>query len=83
MALKLRIQTYKILTNDDEFCIPSLSYILLAKLKFFYLPSCCHIEIKFEIFVNADFIIEALFESKKMKKVIRVAKLQIALYTYQ
>ena len=24
-ALKLRIQTYQILTNDDEVCIPSLS----------------------------------------------------------
>ena len=29
-ALKLRIQTYQILTNDDEACIPSLSSILLA-----------------------------------------------------
>ena len=30
MALKLGIQTYQILTNDDEVCIPSLSRILLA-----------------------------------------------------
>ena len=30
MALNLGIQTYKILTNDDEVCIPSLSSILLA-----------------------------------------------------
>ena len=30
MALKLGIQTYQILTNDDEVCIPSLSSILLA-----------------------------------------------------
>ena len=29
-ALKLGIQTYQILTNDDEVCIPSLSSILLA-----------------------------------------------------
>ena len=30
VALKLEIQTYQILTNDDEVCIPSLSSILLA-----------------------------------------------------
>ena len=30
LALKLEIQTYQILTNDDEVCIPSLSSILLA-----------------------------------------------------
>ena len=30
LALKLGIQTYKILTNDDDVCIPSLSSILLA-----------------------------------------------------
>jgi hypothetical protein len=30
MALKLGIETYQILTNDDEVCIPSLSSILLA-----------------------------------------------------
>ena len=30
LALKLGIQTYQILTNDDEVCIPSLSRILLA-----------------------------------------------------
>ena len=30
MALKLGIQTYQILTNEDEVCIPSLSSILLA-----------------------------------------------------
>ena len=30
MALKLGIQTYQVLTNDDEVCIPSLSSILLA-----------------------------------------------------
>ena len=30
MALKLGIQTYQILTSDDEVCIPSLSSILLA-----------------------------------------------------
>jgi len=30
LALKLGIQTYQILTNDDEVCIPSLSSILLA-----------------------------------------------------
>ena len=29
-ALKVGIQTYQILTNDDEVCIPSLSVILLA-----------------------------------------------------
>ena len=33
LALKLGIQTYQILTNDGEFCIPSLSSILLAVLK--------------------------------------------------
>ena len=32
MALKLGIQTYQILINDDEVCIPSLSSILLAVL---------------------------------------------------
>ena len=30
LALRLGIETYQILTNDDEFCIPSLSSILLA-----------------------------------------------------
>ena len=30
IALKLGIQTYQILTNDDEVCIPSLSSILLG-----------------------------------------------------
>ena len=30
MALNSGIQTYQILTNDDEVCIPSLSSILLA-----------------------------------------------------
>ena len=30
MTLKLGIQTYQILTNNDEVCIPSLSSILLA-----------------------------------------------------
>ena len=30
LALKLGIQTYQILRNDDEVCIPSLSSILLA-----------------------------------------------------
>ena len=30
LAIKLGIQTYQILKNDDEVCIPSLSSILLA-----------------------------------------------------
>jgi hypothetical protein len=30
LALKLGIQTFQILTKDDEVCIPSLSSILLA-----------------------------------------------------
>ena len=30
MALELGIQTYQILTNDDEVCIPCLSSIILA-----------------------------------------------------
>ena len=30
LALTLGIQTYQILTNDDEVCIPSISSILLA-----------------------------------------------------
>ena len=30
MALNSEIQTYQILTNDDEVCIPSLSTIFLA-----------------------------------------------------
>ena len=30
LALKLGIQTYQIVINDDEVCIPSLSSILLA-----------------------------------------------------
>ena len=30
LASKSRIQTYQILSNDDEVCIPSLSSILLA-----------------------------------------------------
>ena len=30
LALKLGIQTYQILTKDDEVCIPSLFSIILA-----------------------------------------------------
>ena len=30
LSLKLAIQTFQILTNDDEVCIPSASSILLA-----------------------------------------------------
>jgi hypothetical protein len=30
LALKLGIQTFQILTNNDEVCIPSLSSIFLA-----------------------------------------------------
>ena len=30
LALKLGIQTYQILTNHDEVCVPSLSSIFLA-----------------------------------------------------
>jgi hypothetical protein len=33
VALNSGIQTYQILTNDDEVCIPSLSSILLAVLR--------------------------------------------------
>ena len=33
LALTSRIQTYQILTNDDEVCISSLSSILIAVLK--------------------------------------------------
>ena len=33
MALNLGIQTYQILTKDDEFCISSLSSIILAVLE--------------------------------------------------
>ena len=33
LALKLGLQAYQILTNDDEVCIPSLSSILLAVLQ--------------------------------------------------
>ena len=33
LALKLGIQTYHILTNDDEVCIASFSSILLAVLE--------------------------------------------------
>ena len=33
LALNSGIQTYQILTNDDEVCIPSLSSILLAVLR--------------------------------------------------
>ena len=29
-ALRLGIQTYQIMTNDDEVCIPSISSILIA-----------------------------------------------------
>ena len=33
MSLHSAIQTYQILTNDDDVCIPSLSSILLAVFK--------------------------------------------------
>ena len=39
LALKLGIQTYQILANDDEVCIPSLSSILLAVPVTYYLLS--------------------------------------------
>ena len=35
MTLNSGIQTYQILTNDDEVCIPSLSSILLAVRKIY------------------------------------------------
>ena len=39
LALRLGIQTYEILTNDDEVCVPSLSSILLALIIVgFYFP---------------------------------------------
>ena len=31
LALNSRIQTYQILTNNDEVCIPSVSIILLSQ----------------------------------------------------
>ena len=34
LSLSLGIHTYKILTNDDEVCIPCLSSILLAVIDF-------------------------------------------------
>ena len=33
MALKLGIQTYQILTNDDEVCIPNISSTILLAVK--------------------------------------------------
>ena len=38
LTLKLGIQTYQILTNDDEVCIPSLSSFLLAALDKEFFP---------------------------------------------
>ena len=37
LALNSGIQTYQILTNDDEVCIPSLSSILLAVCTYYYI----------------------------------------------
>ena len=37
LTLKLGMQTYQILINDDEVCIPSLSSILLAVLFKYFL----------------------------------------------
>ena len=42
LALKLGIQTYQILTNDDEGCIPSLSSILLAVTNLFFIFAAKH-----------------------------------------
>ena len=39
LALKLGIQNFQILTNDDEVCIPSLSSILLAVAVVYLIPS--------------------------------------------
>ena len=39
-ALNSQIQTYQILTNDDEVCIPSISSILIA-----VLLSCADIKV--------------------------------------
>ena len=42
LVLNLGIQTYQILTNDDEVCIPSLSSILLAVPKLREQEACLH-----------------------------------------
>ena len=47
LALKLGIQTYQILKNDDEVCIPSLSSIFLALLH--WAEHCCRKKICFSI----------------------------------
>ena len=49
MALKLEIQTYQILTNGDEVCIPCLSSILLVdnKQQFHLHPFRVYSDVKF------------------------------------
>ena len=37
---KYQLETYQILTNDDEVCIPSLSSILLAVMQLEELSGC-------------------------------------------
>ena len=39
IGFKIGIQTYQILTSDDEVCIPSLSSILLAVVVIYLIPS--------------------------------------------
>ena len=48
MALNSGIQTYQILTNDDEVCIPSLSSILLAVLNCLYSESDVEMDSRME-----------------------------------
>ena len=45
-ALNSGIQTYQILTNDDEVCIPSLSNILVAVLKGSFILSKIFLDIQ-------------------------------------
>ena len=56
MALNLEIQTYQILTKDDEVCISSLSSILLAVLVDLYVSYKSHLhtwEYEWSIFLIA------------------------------
>ena len=50
LALKLGIQTYQTLTNDDKVCIPSISSILLAVMKI----SSIFGSFSFHIFMNKN-----------------------------
>ena len=64
MALKLELQTYQTLANDDEVCIRSLSNILLGIIGRFGIFSKICVEEKF-VFILVYYIVSQDFQNKQ------------------